>query len=57
MSQFVKGMAKIGGRTAGSRNKYSKKFDDDLRAVYDERGIDAASCLRGRKPNPVSTIV
>jgi hypothetical protein len=38
---FQRGMQKIGGRIAGSRNKYSKKFDDDLRAVYDERGIDA----------------
>ena len=38
---FSPGRDKTGGRTVGSRNKYSKAFDDDLRAVYAERGIGA----------------
>jgi hypothetical protein len=38
---FERGRPKTGGRIKGSRNKYSQKFDDDLREVYDERGVDA----------------
>ena len=41
MSLFEKGREKTGGRSSGTRNKFSKKFDDALLRDFEEHGEDA----------------
>ena len=38
MSLFEKGREKTGGRSSGTRNKFSKKFDEALLKDFEEHG-------------------
>jgi hypothetical protein len=50
MSLFEKGRDKTGGRMTGTRNKFSKKFDDALLRDFEEHGANAIKirALSGR---------
>lgn len=50
MAQYEKGKPKTGGRGKGTRNKFSKRFDDDLRRDYLKHGKAAIETLRIEKP-------
>jgi hypothetical protein len=48
---FVKGMAKIGGRVKGSRNKICARFIDDLYAEWEASGADALKVMSKEDPS------
>src|SRR6516164_9328457 len=50
MSLFEKGREKTGGRASGTRNKFSKKFDDALLRDFEEHGEDAIKIARIERP-------
>jgi len=50
MSLFEKGRDKTGGRMTGTRNKFSKKFDDALLRDFEEHGEDAIKIARIERP-------
>ena len=50
MSLFEKGREKTGGRSSGTRNKFSKKFDDALLRDFEEHGEDAIKIARIERP-------
>src|SRR5262249_32244495 len=50
MSLFEKGREKTGGRTGGTRNKFSKKFDEALLRDFEEHGEDAIKIARVERP-------
>lgn len=49
-TQFEKGKPKTGGRGKGTRNKFSKRFDDDLRKDYLKHGAKLFETMRIEKP-------
>ena len=50
MSLFEKGRGKTGGRASGTRNKFSKKFDEALLRDFEEHGEDAIKIARIERP-------
>jgi len=48
---FVKGMAKLGGRVKGSRNKISEAFLKDLAAEWEVSGPDALKVMAKEDPS------
>ena len=50
MSLFEKGRDKTGGRMTGTRNKFSKKFDDALLRDFEEHGANAIKIARIERP-------
>ena len=50
MSLFEKGREKTGGRASGTRNKFSKKFDDALLRDFEEHGEEAIKIARIERP-------
>src|SRR5215831_6737336 len=50
MSLFEKGRPKTGGRISGTRNKFSKKFDDALLKDFEEHGEAAIRIARIERP-------
>src|SRR5262252_3086543 len=50
MSLFEKGRDKTGGRMTGTRNKFSKKFDDALLRDFEEHGEAAIKIARIERP-------
>src|SRR5262249_52339096 len=50
MSLFEKGRQKTGGRISGTRNKFSKKFDDALLKDFEEHGEAAIKIARIERP-------
>jgi hypothetical protein len=50
MSLFEKGRDKTGGRRTGTRNKFSKKFDDALLKDFEEHGEGAIKIARIERP-------
>ena len=50
MSLFEKGREKTGGRASGTRNKFSKKFDDALLKDFEEHGEAAIKIARIERP-------
>jgi hypothetical protein len=50
MSLFEKGRDKTGGRMTGTRNKFSKKFDEALLRDFEEHGEDAIKISRIERP-------
>src|SRR5215470_4987086 len=50
MSLFEKGREKTGGRTSGTRNKFSKKFDEALLRDFEEHGEAAIKIARIERP-------
>src|SRR5215469_5692941 len=50
MSLFKKGRQKTGGRVSGTRNKFSKKFDDALLKDFEEHGEAAIKIARIERP-------
>ena len=50
MSLFEKGREKTGGRVSGTRNRFSKKFDDALLRDFEEHGEGAIRIARIERP-------
>jgi len=50
MSLFEKGREKTGGRVSGTRNRFSKKFDDALLKDFEEHGEEAIKIARIERP-------
>ena len=50
MGLFEKGREKTGGRTSGTRNKFSKKFDEALLKDFEEHGEGAIKIARIERP-------
>jgi hypothetical protein len=50
MSNFVKGMTKIGGRRAGARNRLSQEFLTTLLAEFEKHGAEAVRICRVERP-------
>jgi len=50
MGLFEKGREKTGGRTSGTRNKFSKKFDEALLKDFEEHGEGAIKIARVERP-------
>jgi len=50
MSLFEKGREKTGGRTSGTRNKFSKKFDEALLRDFEDHGEGAIKIARIERP-------
>jgi len=50
MGLFEKGREKTGGRTSGTRNKFSRKFDDALLKDFEEHGEAAIKIARIERP-------
>ena len=57
MSNFVKGMAKLGGRKPGVKNRLSHKFLEDLEAEWQEGGRIALKICRIEKPIEFAKLV
>jgi hypothetical protein len=47
MALFEKSREKTGGRASGTRNKFSKKFDDALLRDLDQHGAEAIKIAAG----------
>src|SRR6516165_10948371 len=54
---FQKGMAKIGGRVKGSRNKISEAFLKDLAAEWEVSGPDALKVMAKEEPGNFVKVV
>jgi hypothetical protein len=54
---FVKGMAKLGGRVKGSRNKISEAFLHDLAAEWAESGPGALKVMAKEEPGNFVKVV
>ena len=54
---FVKGMAKLGGRVKGSRNKISEAFLRDLAAEWEVSGPDALKVMAKEEPGNFVKVV
>src|SRR5262249_44456852 len=50
MSLFEKGREKTGGRVSGTRNRFSKKFDDALLRDFEEHGDGVIRIARIERP-------
>ena len=50
MSLFEKGREKTGGRVSGTRNRFSKKFDDALLRDFEQHGEEAIKIARIERP-------
>ena len=50
MSLFEKGRNKTGGRMTGTRNKFSRKFDEALLRDFEEHGEEAIKIARIERP-------
>jgi len=50
MSLFEKGREKTGGRISGTRNRFSKKFDDALLRDFEQHGEEAIKIARIERP-------
>jgi len=50
MSLFEKGRDKTGGRMTGTRNKFSRKFDEALLRDFEEHGEGAIKIARIERP-------
>jgi hypothetical protein len=54
---FEKGMAKLGGRLKGSRNKISEAFLKDLAAEWEASGPDALKVMAREEPGNFVKVV
>jgi hypothetical protein len=54
---FVKGMAKLGGRVKGSRNKISEAFLKDLAAEWEASGPAALKVMAHEEPGNFVKVV
>src|SRR6516164_11420290 len=54
---FVKGMAKVGGRVKGSRNRISEAFLKDLAAEWEASGPDALKIMAKDEPGNFVKVV
>jgi hypothetical protein len=54
---FQKGMAKLGGRVKGSRNRISEAFLKDLAAEWETSGPDALKVMAKQEPGNFVKVV